>query len=254
MGHLLCGRNCRAPYPTPEPSERAFATAHDIGILGGVGLQGFERRLEHAVEGAFARVFRSGLRPIEIGRRLTREMDVNRSVDVRGRTVVPNAFTVSLSESDHDAFAEIEEALRRELADAAREHAAGEAYSFMGPVEVELVVDPGRRTGTFALDARMREGRGGVGAGSLVLPNHERYVLADQVAVIGRLAECDITLTDTNVSRRHAEIRPRGDDFVLVDLGSTNGCLVNGVTVGERVLRSGDQVTVGNTTMTFEAS
>lgn len=217
-------------------------------------MRGFERRLENAVEGAFARVFRSGLRPIELGRRLTREMDDRRTVDVRGRTVAPNAFTVHVSPEDHDRFAEIEDALCRELGDAAREHARDEGYAFLGPVTVVLLVDPALRTGAFTIDARMKEGEGGVGAGSLVLPNHDRYELTEHTIVIGRLPECDITIMDSSVSRRHAEIQPRGDAFVLVDLGSTNGTRVNGVRITERELRDGDELAFGNTRLVFEAS
>jgi hypothetical protein len=219
-----------------------------------MGLKGFERRLENMVEGVFARVFRSGLRPIELGRRLAREMDVSRSVDVKGRTVVPNAFTISLDPTDHERFAEIEDSLARELCDAAREHAHDEGYAFLGPVSVDLVVDDGLRTGEFRIQGRMKEGAGGVGAGSLLLASGERYVLGDRVVSIGRLPECDVTLPDTNVSRRHAEIHPRGDAFVLIDLGSTNGSKVNGIRVAERELRDGDELTFGNSRLTFQAS
>jgi len=219
-----------------------------------VGLQGFERRLENMVEGVFARVFRSGLRPIELGRRLTREMDTNRSVDVRGRTVVPNAFSISLDASDHERFEEIADSLCRELCDAAREHAHDEGYAFPGPVDVELVVDGSLRPGEFRIHSRMREGQGGVGAGSLLLASGERVILGDQTVSIGRLPECEVTLTDGNVSRRHAEIRPHGDDFVLVDLGSTNGSRVNGVRVTERTLHDGDELAFGNSRLTFQAS
>lgn len=219
-----------------------------------MGLKGFERRLESMVEGVFARVFRSGLRPIEIGRKLVREMDSNRSVDVRGRTIVPNSFTVNVSEEDFDRFAEIGDTLVRELCDAAREHAREEGYSFLGPVTVELVVDDRVRTGEFRVTSRMREGPGGVGAGSLLLPNNERYILGDRVVTIGRLPDCDITIMDSNVSRHHAEIRPRGDGFVLVDLGSTNGSRVNGVRVTERELLDGDEIAFGNTRLIFSSS
>ena len=112
-----------------------------------MGIKGFEQSLENMVEGVFARVFRSGLRPIELGRRLVREMDDHRSIDVRGRTIVPNAFTISLSQDDLDRFAEIGDSLARELCDAAREHAHDEGYAFMGPVTVELAAataDPRR--------------------------------------------------------------------------------------------------------------
>src|SRR3954468_12226731 len=98
-----------------------------------MGIKGFERSLEKMVEGAFARVFRSGLRPVELGRRLTREMDDNRSVDVRGRTVVPNHFDVALASTDFEQFTDIKDTLVRELSDAAREHARDEGYTFLGP-------------------------------------------------------------------------------------------------------------------------
>lgn len=219
-----------------------------------MGLKGFERRLEHAVEGVFSRVFKNGVRPIEIGRKLTREMDDHRTVDVRGRTVAPNSFTIAIAPDDHDAFVDIADSLSRELCDAAREHARDEAYAFLGPVEVEMVVDDNQRTGTFAIESRFREGQGGAGAGSLVLPTGERFVLRQQMISIGRLPECEITLVDPNVSRRHAEIHPRGDGFVLVDLGSTNGSTVNGVPVVERELRDGDELGFGNIRLIFQAS
>jgi hypothetical protein len=219
-----------------------------------VGLKGFERKLENMVEGAFARVFKSGLRPVEIGRRLTREMDDHRSVDVRGRTVAPNAFTVRLDPTDRDRFEEIEDHLCRELADAAREHARDERYGFLGPIEVQLETDARLHTGSFRIDARLREGPSGVGAGSLLLPNDDRYVLDEHPVVVGRSPDCDITIVDSNVSRRHAEIQPRGDGFVVVDLDSTNGTRVNGVRVGERELHDGDELAFGNTRMIFQAS
>jgi pSer/pThr/pTyr-binding forkhead associated (FHA) protein len=59
-------------------------------------------------------------------------------------------------------------------------------------------------------------------------------------------------LADTNVSRRHAEFRRAGDTVVLTDLGSTNGTRVNGAPIRERVLASGDEVSVGSTRLIFE--
>lgn len=219
-----------------------------------MGLKGFERRLERMVEGVFARAFRSGLRPVELGRRLVREIDDNRSVDVRGRTVVPNHFAILVSEEDQARFDDIHETLVRELCDAAREHARDEGYSFAGPVEVTLETDDRMVTGAFQIDARMREGVGGSGAGSLVLPTGERVVLGEQVLSIGRNPECNIVLADPNVSRNHAEIRPSGNGYVMVDLGSTNGSRVNGVRVGQAELADGDEVAFGNTRVRFEAS
>jgi hypothetical protein len=219
-----------------------------------MGIRAFERRLERMVEGVFSRAFKSGLRPVELGRRIAREMDDRRSIGVKGNTVAPNHFTVELSSTDWDEFDDVADALRRELCDAAREHARDEGYAFMGPVEVELVQSDALRTGQFRLVGRMREGEGGSGAGSLVLPSGDRFTLGEHVVGIGRHPDCNLVLADPNVSRNHAEIRPQGDRYVVVDLGSTNGTRVNGVRVDERVLQDGDEVTFGNTRVRFEAS
>jgi len=219
-----------------------------------VALKGFERRLERMVEGTFARIFRSGIRPVELGRRLVREMDDNRSVDVRGRTIVPNHYTVELSEADLARFAEVVDSLRRELAEAAREHARDEGYSFMGPVSVHLEMSERQRTGAFQIVGRMREGTGGFGAGSLRLPTGDRIPLGEATVTFGRRPESTVQLADPNVSRSHAEIRPQGNGWVLVDLGSTNGTRVNGVRVSAHELREGDEIGFGNTIITFEAS
>jgi hypothetical protein len=219
-----------------------------------VAIRGFERRLERMVEGVFARAFRSSIRPVELARRLAREMDDGRSVGVRGTPVVPNHFTVYLSSADYTEFGEVRDALRRELCDAARAHARDENYGFMGPVDVELVVDERFGTGWFEIEAKFREGPGGAGAGSLVLPTGERFTLAEHPITIGRRPESNIVLADPNVSRNHAEIRPQGDRYVVVDLGSTNGSRINGVRVDTQVLNDGDELTFGNTRMRFEAS
>jgi hypothetical protein len=219
-----------------------------------MGIRGFERRLERTVEGTFARVFKSGLRPVELGRRLVREMDDNRSIGVRGAAVVPNSFTVAISPSDLEQFEDVQDSLTRELCDAAREHARDEGYSFMGPVEVQLVGDDSLRTGAFHITGRLAEGEGGAGAGSIVLPSGDRFTLGEGIISIGRHPESNLVLADANVSRNHAEIRPQGDRFVVVDLGSTNGTKVNGVRVDTQVLEDGDELTFGNTRMRFEAS
>lgn len=219
-----------------------------------MGIRGFEQRLERLVEGTFARVFRSGLRPVELGRRLVREMDANRSIGVSGEAVAPNHFVVELSDADAAQFAEVTESLRRELADAAREHARDEGYAFLGPVGVDVVVGPKLKTGSFRIAAGLREGHGGLAPGSLVLPDGQRIVLGEAIVTIGRLGDSTLMLDDRNVSRHHAEIRPQGTGFVLIDLGSTNGTTVNGERVAERQLRDGDLIEFGAIVIRFEAS
>jgi len=219
-----------------------------------VVLRSIERRLETLVEGAFARAFRSGLRPVELGRKLMREMDDHRSVGVSGRTVVPNRFRLRLSPADAESFAAVSSSLIRELSDLVRDHARTEGYRFMGPIEVLLEQDESRRAGTFAVQAEFAETASGAGAGSLVLPNGRRVVLADTVTRIGRMPDCGVQLLDASVSRYHAEVRARGDGFAVVDLGSTNGTRVNGVRVSERVLHDGDELSFGSVPVQFAAS
>jgi len=218
-----------------------------------VGIGGFEQRLERGVEGFFGRVFRSGLQPVELGRKLVREMDLRRTVGVNGQTLAPNAFTFTLSGSDFEQLSEMAGQLRRELTDAAREHARDENYRFVGPIEVEMVAGERQRAGLFQLDARFVGSEAGAGTGSLVLPDGERVPLGEYVVSIGRGPDCTIVVADSNVSRRHAEIRPAGDGFVLVDLASTNGTKVNEARVGERQLLDGDLVQFGSVVVRFEA-
>lgn len=218
-----------------------------------MGLQQFERRLERLVEGVFAKAFRSGLQPVELGRRLTREMDARRAVGVRG-VIAPNAFTFALAPADLERFQSFSDAMVRELADAAREHARTEGYVFVGPVEVTLEADESVTAGTFLVAGEVREAPGGGVVGSLVLPDGARVAITDEAVTIGRLSDCDVPVTDESVSRRHAEVRRQGNDIVVVDLGSTNGTKVNGVGVRQRRLADGDEIIVGSTRLRFEAS
>jgi hypothetical protein len=216
-----------------------------------MGLQQFEERLERLVEGTLAKPFRSNLQPVEIGRRLTREMDLHRRVGVRG-LIAPNAFVVTLAPADVERFANFIDALSRELSDAAREHAKIEGYSFVGPVEVEIYEGPKLKGGRFAVEAEVREDADGGFLAEIVLTDGRRVQIGAEPLVIGRLPECGVVLADSNVSRRHAELRRAGDSVVLTDLGSTNGTRVNGAPIRERVLASGDEVRVGSTRLIFE--
>lgn len=206
------------------------------------------------VEGGFARVFRSGLRPVEIGRRLVRVMDDHRSIGVSGDPVAPNHFIVELSRDDHGELSEVLTSLGRELGDAARDHARDERYSFLGPVQVVFEVDDRLRRGSFRVGATLRENEGGLAPGALVLPDGQRFLLGETIVVMGRLPECNLVIDDPGASRRHAEIRPHGMGFRLVDLASTNGTRVNGERISERRLADGDRIEIGAVQLRFEAS
>lgn len=220
--------------------------------VGSMGLQRFERRLERLVEGAFTKAFRSGLQPVEIGRRLVRELEAGRTLGVRG-TVAPNRYDVGLSPEDHERFTGFHEALVRELEDAVREHARNEGYHFVGPVQVTIEVDERAKRGDLRVRADIVEDEHG-SPGALVLPDGRRIRLGLGPAVIGRLPDCAVALSDPQVSRRHAEVRPVADGYRIRDLGSTNGTLVNGAVVTDHHLADGDEIVVGGTTIRYEES
>lgn len=215
-----------------------------------MGLQQFEQRLERLVEGAFAKAFRGELQPIELGRRLTREMDLRRAVSVRG-LIAPNVFEVVLATEDYERFGGFVDVLGQELVEAAHEHARNEGYAFLGPVEVHVEVSDELARSTFLIDGEVIEGEERPGA-YLVLPDGRRLGLMGEAVTIGRLPECTVQLNDPNASRRHAQVRRQGESYVVVDLGSTNGTKVNGVPVRQHRLVEGDAITIGMSTLRFE--
>ena len=217
-----------------------------------MGLQRFERRLERLVEGAFGKAFRSGLQPVEICRRMVREMDAHRTLGVRG-TVVPNEFALTLSTEDCERFAGFRDALQQELADAVREHAHDEGYHFAGPVEITIDDDASLRRGDLHIVATIVAGAHG-SPSTVVLPDGRRVELGDEPAVIGRMPDCAIALSDPQVSRHHAEIRREERGYRVVDLNSTNGIQVNGTQTRDHVLSDGDVILVGATSIRYEES
>jgi hypothetical protein len=214
-------------------------------------MQGFEKRLEKLVEGTFSKAFRSGLEPVEVGRKVTRTLDAERQVGVDGVPVAPNNIGVYLSPDDFERFSSFADALARELAEVAREHARAEGYHFVGPVTVTLVADDELGAGECDIAAEIHEGSR---VGSLVLPDGRRLPLGEETMALGRMSDCDIVVADPRVSRRHAEIRPAGHGFVVADLDSMNGTVVNGSPVREHPLEDGDEIRLGNTVLRFEAS
>jgi hypothetical protein len=217
-----------------------------------MGLHSLERHLERMVDGVFRRAFRTRVRPLELGRRLIREMDAAHSAnDVEG---APNHFVVRIHPDDLDELAPLRDALVSELAEAARDYAGSEGWTLAGPVTVEISPDATLRPGRFDVSAATRAPSPIAVGGALVLASGERLVLGDGVVGIGRLPTCEIVVADPNASRRHAEVHPHGTGYAVVDLGSTNGTRVNGLlVVGDRLLAHGDVISIGATTVRYEA-
>lgn len=225
-------------------------------------LSRFERRLEGLVEGAFAKVFRGGVEPVEVAKALQREAADKKAISSH-RTLVPNDFVVELGTTDSAKLQPYEAPLGAELAAMVREHAAERRWSFVGPVVVHLEEHDDLDTGVFRVRSAVIAGdldpvptTTSQGAPRLKVLNgtgsENEIPLTRDVLVIGRASTADIRLDDTGVSRQHAEVRREGDDVVLVDLGSTNGSCVNGRPVERARLTPGDRIELGRTVLVYE--
>lgn len=229
-----------------------------------------EQRLEGLVEGFFARIFRSGLQPVEVGRRILRAMADEATISVNA-TYAPNHFRVVMGPEDHARFAQMEAGLVREFSELVIDQAKADRVHLMGLPRIEFVADDALGPGQFRVEAfhtadpqpagrAAKEPTQGFAAGGLaelVLLEDgtpaTRYTVSRTPAVIGRLATSDIVIDDPNVSRRHAELRRDDDGWMLVDLGSTNGSLVNGKLARTHRLRDGDRLTLGSSELIFRA-
>lgn len=252
----------------------------------GVG-RSIEQRLEGLVEGFFTKVFRSGLQPVEVGRRILREMAEGKTVSVN-RVYAPNEFRVLMGSEDHSRFAQMEAGLQREFSDIIIEEAKQNRWNLMGlprvwfeavnkmgkgefKIEAALSADadvPGPRVSTRdrgekdMSDTRAvpsntadRLGLADAGAELVVYEDgdaKDTISITKEPVVIGRLSTNDVVLSDPNVSRRHAELRRDGDRWTLADLGSTNGTVVNGKLSREHSLKDGDKITFGKTELIFK--
>jgi hypothetical protein len=233
-------------------------------------LQRFENRLEQLVSGAFAKAFRSAVQPVEVAAALQREVDNSAQILSRNRRLVPNQFHVELSPQDYQRLAPYSSTLSDELVEMLRDHAHEQSYVFTGPVSISFDEKEELTTGRFhvrssalasvtpASDSAVTDTA--VRRANVILEvNGMRHPLDPPGIVIGRGNDADLRINDPGVSRRHAEIRLYPGDPVtggapqvsVVDLGSTNGILVNGHKVSQATLDDGAQIKIGNTTMSI---
>jgi hypothetical protein len=224
-------------------------------------LQNFERRLEQAISGAFAKAFRSAVQPVEIAAALQRECDNNAQIMSRDRRMVPNRFHVELSDTDLQRLSAYDAAMASELSDQLKDHADTQGYVFPGPVSIDFEVAEDLTTGRFRIrseaQAQVRSNATHTQvtrAKALVEVNGTQHPLHPPAMVVGRGTEADIRINDPGVSRRHIEFQVAGQggglDVRVRDLGSTNGMLVDGHRISSTSLHDGSEVKIGNTTMT----
>lgn len=222
-------------------------------------LDRFEKGVERVVSGAFAKAFRSEVKPVELASAVRRQMDDRAAAVSRERTVVPNEFTLELSAPDYEQVqAWGEEALAEEIVATATEHATRQRYTFVGPVSVTFAEDPTLDQGRFTV--RSATVRGAVAPAAAAAPSQrhpivdidgQRYLLTGTVTVIGRGSDADIIVDDPGVSRKHLEIRITPDGVVATDLGSTNGTYVEGHKITAATLMDGNTLTLGRTRILF---
>jgi hypothetical protein len=252
-------------------------------------LRNLEAKLTDLVEGTFGRVFRSEVRPVEIARKLAREMDEHKTVSV-SRVYVPNEYVVWLSEQDHERLEGVEESLIDELSSYLLEHARREQLALVSRPQLEFRSDRRLSLGEFGIQARLvrpppapdahedagvvqadhsntmiystasrlreplREASGARPTRALLLAEGRRHVVPPGGGVVGRSRDCQVVLSDANVSRRHAELRPAAaGTWMISDLGSTNGVRVNGRRIaGAQQLAAGDRIVLGTAEIGFE--
>lgn len=229
-------------------------------------LRDFESRLERIVEGFFSKAFRSGIQPVELAKRILREMDAGKTVGVRG-VLVPNRYVIALSQEDRERLTGMESALGQELETVVVDGARERDFSLVARPEVVFETAERLKRGDFRIRSEISEATGPPPAdmaprppgGGPVLALVEdgdalrEYPVTGDRMTIGRLAGCEIELKDPGASRKHAEIRREGDTITVVDLGSTNGTQVNDKAITDHVLRDGDRITIGRTTLEFRS-
>ena len=251
-------------------------------------LRSIESKIEGLFEGVFGRAFRTHVQPIELARKLVKEMDEHRNVSV-SRVYVPNEYTVYLSPADRTQFDGYEDALVGELEEYLAEHARRERYALLDAPRVKVTTDDDLAIGEFGIATRLVAGEGEAAsvpppelpvaqpAQTMIYrppttpvpdvpdappPEPVREVVTLTVAgrkhevttpsvVLGRSRDADIRIADVNVSRRHAELRQEGAGYWIVALGSTNGLELNGKRTDRSRVRDGDRIVIGSTEIVF---
>ena len=111
----------------------------------------FERKVESAVNGVFARAFKGDVQPVEIAARLQKELDAEAKLMSRDKRLVPNEFVVGLSEHDYDKLTPYSKTLIAELAGELKTHARDMGYVFSGPIRIHFDRNTSLPTGRFTV-------------------------------------------------------------------------------------------------------
>jgi hypothetical protein len=252
-------------------------------------LAALERFFERLFERPSARLFGARLQPVQLLRRVERAMETGRHTTSEG-VLVPDRFAVRLNPTDLEALGDSAGDLASELADGALRFARAHGYRLRTRPRVALVGEPRVAAGDLEVQAGFGVADGDPGVWSVPPPDaltreplegpvsestvvyrpptvsgpmarlrvldptgaDRGIVLDGGVVTIGRGPENTVVLGDRRVSRHHARLHARQGTLVLVDLGSSNGTLVNGVPIQEVALGIGDEIRIGDTRLLVE--
>ena len=219
---------------------------HDMNLA-----KGLERRLEKLVDGASASVFRGKMHPIDIASRLVRQVEFLATETVAG-TQVPNDLIVRINSADIDENID-RDRLIAELIAVVTETAFQRGWRLVGPVRIQIVT-------SSEIPRGILEAEGTANAAPLppwgqLISNSGSAVLAISInrTLIGRSLDCDIRISNQEVSRHHVVIYREDGNTMIVDLDTANGTFVNGVRLADRpaTISAGDTVMLGDLAFTY---
>ncbi|MEL7658703.1 MAG: DUF3662 and FHA domain-containing protein [Bacillota bacterium] len=246
---------------------------------------GLEGSLEKYIEGLFKSKVKGKINPLDIAKKLNREMRDRRKVSIN-LVYVPNEYEVSLNPGDRDSIEYLDDALSEELQDFLRQKAKEKEYTLVSQPRVKFISDEKLEPGQIKIEGKFGGGspeNAAVNASEFeetmnyrpvkdtapvpVIKNSKvkymlevlegplsdrTFKLEDYSLIIGRRESCDIVLPDESVSRRHARLEPKKEGWIISDLNSGNGTYINGVRVSSTVLSPGDTVKLGATLCVFK--
>jgi predicted component of type VI protein secretion system len=249
-------------------------------------LKDLEQRFETLLEGFFARQFKTGVQPVEIAKKLSREMDTHRTISV-SKVYVPNKYIIHVSVQDNERLKPFERTLLSELQSYLLEHAAKEGYNLVERPRLELKSTDDLILGQLRVESsltspcadnaenidKVKSAEKSMDAfqnidKTLVKtpsqtnrrqvylvridPSGETVIpVVGEYISIGRSEENTVIIEDPNVSRQHALVEKKDGRFIIRDLESTNGTFVDGCRVEKHALHNGDTITIGTTKLQF---
>jgi Protein of unknown function (DUF3662)/FHA domain len=231
----------------------------------------FEKKLEGVFEGVFLRAFKSGVQPVELGKKLVREMEGHKSIGIK-RVYVPNRYEVGLSSKDFSRFESYQAVLATELENLLISYMKEKNYVVLDRPRLKMTEDQQLREGEFWIKTRIegelpreREPEESM-SGIIVLPEPPEmaalelldsgddapaFLLDRDMTTMGRTPDNDVVLPDPNVSRTHAMITRHDRRYTITDRGSTNGTFLNEKRVREAELAENDVLRLGTTRLIF---